>query len=140
MTSLHLLRAYEFAHEAQLDLMKLKDEGIEAILKNELMVGVAPHYSNAVGGVQLFVLEKDVEQARRLLSYESDASNLLTEMFPEASLEPVLSCPKCSSTNHFQGRSALSGLFSLLMFMLPFSLQTKTRYCAACGHKWRVES
>lgn len=49
MSSTRLLRSYEFAHEAQLDLMKLHDEGITASLKNERMVGMAPHYSNAVG-------------------------------------------------------------------------------------------
>lgn len=49
MSSTRILRSYEFAHEAQLDLMKLHDEGITASLKNERLVSMAPHYSNAVG-------------------------------------------------------------------------------------------
>lgn len=138
MNRLRILRSYEFAHEAQLDLMKLHDEDIAAVLKNERMVSMAPHYSNAVGGVQLLVNDEDFDAAAKVLSYEADESALLQEMYPEAPLEPVTACPKCGSMNLIQGRSAWSGLLSLLVFMLPLSIQTKNRYCAACGHRWRV--
>jgi DNA-directed RNA polymerase subunit M/transcription elongation factor TFIIS len=137
MNSYRILRSYEFAHEAQLDLMKLHDEGIAAVLKNERMVSMAPHYSNAVGGVQLLVNDEDFDAAAKVLSYEADESALLQEMYPEAPLEPVTTCPKCGSTNLIQGRSAWSGLLSLLVFMLPLSIQTKNRYCAVCGHRWK---
>lgn len=133
-----LLRAYEHVHEAQLDYMKLKDEGLDPYLKNQLMVHTAPHYSNAVGGVQLMVPFDQVEQALQILSLENDQSGALTDLFPDADFEPVAACQACGSRDLFQGRSILSGLFSLIVFILPISLPSRITHCASCGHSWKT--
>jgi hypothetical protein len=137
MNRIRRLRSYEFVHEAQLDLIKLHDEGIAAVLKNERMVSMAPHYSNAVGGVQLLVNDEDFDAAARVISYEADESALLQEMYPEAPLEPVTACPTCGSTNLIQGRSAWSGLLIYLATTLPISLRNQNVSCATCGHRWK---
>lgn len=137
MTS-RLLRSYEFAHEAQLDLMKLHDEEIVAYLKNDMMVGITPHFSNAVGGVQLLVRDADFERAATLLSLERDSEDALMELFPEATSDPVPTCPKCQSRDVFQGRSFWSGILFYLVATLPISIRNNTMHCASCGKSWKT--
>lgn len=56
--SYRLLKSYEFTHEAYLDLAKSQDEHVHAFLKNDTIVSIAPHYSNAIGGILLVVPEE----------------------------------------------------------------------------------
>lgn len=53
---------------ANLIKAKLQDAGIDSFLANENIVGIQPFYSNAVGGIQLQVLESDAEHAIAILN------------------------------------------------------------------------
>lgn len=62
-----VLRTYFFAIQAEMDLNKLKDEGIDAFLSDEYM-GSFSSFGVATGGVKLHVSEEDLERAQNILS------------------------------------------------------------------------
>lgn len=66
-----LFKTYPHLHLANLDLIKLKDEGIEAHAIDQNM-GSYGFESVAVGGVKVFVLEEDYERAVEVLGYEKE--------------------------------------------------------------------
>lgn len=134
--SYRLLKSYEFAHEAYLDLAKLQDEQIHAFLKNDTMVSIAPHFSNAVGGVLLVVPEEQWEAANELLSTSHNSQHLLENLFPGVSAENVTTCPKCGSANVFQGRSIVSGILIWLISTLPVSIRKNRFHCSSCDYAW----
>lgn len=53
--------------EAELAKGVLESAGIESFLADDNIVAVAWHYSNAVGGIKLFVRAENAETARELL-------------------------------------------------------------------------
>lgn len=138
--SYRLLKSYEFAHEAYLDLTKLQDEQIHAFLKNDTMVSIAPHYSNAVGGVLLFVPEEQWDLANQHLFGNKDSQHLLEDLFPGSSSEDMRTCPKCSSSDVFQGRSLVSGILIWIISALPISIRKNRFHCASCGHSWSLKT
>ena len=48
----------------------LESAGIESFLADDNIVGIAWHYSNAVGGIKLFVRAEDAEAAQELLQQD----------------------------------------------------------------------
>ncbi len=138
--SYRILKSYEFSHEAHLDLAKLQDEGIRAFLKNDTMVSIAPHYSNAVGGVLLVVESAQWDFANRLLLGNQDTEQMLQELYPDSKPEENRQCTRCGSRDVFQGRSVLSGIMFLILFVLPVSLRKNRFHCATCDHSWREKA
>ncbi len=61
------VQTFTLPSEAAILRARLEGEGIECFLQNELTLQVQPFYSNAVGGVQLQVREKDLEAALEIL-------------------------------------------------------------------------
>ncbi len=59
--------SFTLPQDAYLVKGSLESEGIEIILKDELTAQVNNFYSNAIGGVKLFVKECDYEKAYRIL-------------------------------------------------------------------------
>ena len=138
-SSYRILKTYEFLHKANMDLMKLKDEGIDAHMADQHTVSLAPYYAQAVGGIKLYVAEEDVERASDILSPDDIADEQLESYFEAEGFEPALRCPNCNSPNIYQERSFLSGLFFLFTFFLPVSI-SKNRYrCVKCDHQWEPE-
>lgn len=135
--SYRLLYSYEFAHEAYLHQARLKDANIPCYLKNETMVSLAPHYSNAVGGVQLFVHIDYFDEAIELVSFRVNNEDQVEQALHLDSSDNVTSCPKCSSSNVIYGRSIWSGLLFLIFFMLPVSMRNRSLHCANCSHVWK---
>ena len=76
-----LVKSYQYSSEAQIFCGKLESEGIEVYLRDNHIVDSNPIWSNAVGGVKLFVKEEDFEKANEILStvspYSVDEKNNL---------------------------------------------------------------
>jgi DNA-directed RNA polymerase subunit RPC12/RpoP len=136
-SSYRILKTYDFLHQADLDLIQLRDEGLDVYKTDSNTVNLVPFYSNAVGGIKIYVAEEDWERAREILSNETTHENDLRELFPDENIEPVMRCPNCHSTNIFQERSILSGLFFLITFFLPVSLPKNKYHCVRCDHTWK---
>lgn len=67
MAILVTLATFDSAPEAHIVKGLLESAGIPSFIHNEYLVGVQWLYSTAVGGVQVQVLEKDLETALYLL-------------------------------------------------------------------------
>jgi DNA-directed RNA polymerase subunit RPC12/RpoP len=84
-----LLRRFQYSSEALIYQGKLESQGIEVFLRDNHTVDSNPLYSNAVGGVKLFVKTEDFEKANEILNeislYAVDDDN-----------QP-LKCPECGA-------------------------------------------
>lgn len=62
-----ILITFTYPQEAYIVRGRLESEGIEVMLKDELTTQVYNFYSNAIGGVKLFVSDADYEAAYKIL-------------------------------------------------------------------------
>jgi len=106
-----LIGRYQYSSEAIIFKGKLESEGIEVFMRDNYMVEANPLYSNAVGGVKLFVKNEDFAKAKDILSqvsqYSLDENNKL------------LKCPNCNAE---QIDMVTSIKDSKSLFALVFSL------------------
>jgi DNA-directed RNA polymerase subunit RPC12/RpoP len=82
----------------------LESAGIEAFLADENTVGVNWLYSNALGGMRLYVNGENAADASRILGLESDStedapSTEETAPLDEETEPEALGCGECGSTN-----------------------------------------
>lgn len=84
-----LLRRFQYSSEAIIYQGKLESQGIEVFLRDNNIVDSNPLYSNAVGGVKMFVKTEDFDKANQILGevslYSVDDDN-----------QPI-KCPKCGA-------------------------------------------
>ena len=88
MPSLVKVRSFLGVAEAELARIRLAMDGISSCLSNAEMVSWAWYYSNAIGGVKLFVSESDAPQAAIILS---------PQPVPPLCQPPRWNCPKCQA-------------------------------------------
>lgn len=81
------LASYTYSAEAQIFKGLLESNGIEVFVRDEFTTNSNPIFSNAIGGVKLFVRPESLEQARKLLGHVNPYSL-------DDSGQPV-ECPKC---------------------------------------------
>lgn len=60
-------KTYSHQHQAEMDLNKLKNEGIKAYLSDKNM-GSFSFLGAATGGVKMHVAEKDIKRVQEVLS------------------------------------------------------------------------
>lgn len=127
--SLIQISNYQFPSEAYLFKAKLQSEGIEVFLQNENTINAEPAWSNAVGGVKLFVFSDDVMKAKQILASVSEFS------VPDQG--ELVTCPNCSSnsltrvTTSKDVKSFFTFLYGLLSLSKP--LFSKQKYkCESC--------
>ena len=119
--------------EAQLAKGKLEAYGIEAFLANENIVSLDRFYSNAVGGLRLQVLDKDVTDAQAILD-EPIPTEIIEEQSGIVYEQPH--CPRCGSLDI--GYETIDRLWSYgLMFVIaPFPVKKSNWKCYDCGAEW----
>lgn len=124
---------YQFSSEAYLFKGKLESEGIEVFLQNENTINTEPAWSNALGGVKIFVNSEDVLKARQIL-----------DAIPEYSLDDkgeLLSCPNCGSqkinmtTTIKDIKSFLAFIYGLLTLSMPLFSKQKHK-CESCNFEF----
>lgn len=124
-----LVRSFQYSSETQIFSGKLESEGIEVYLRDNHTVDSNPIWSNAVGGVKLFVKTQDFEKANEILSnitpYSLDENN------------KPLKCSNCGAeeiemvTSIKDKKTLFAFIFSLLFVLIPF--YSKYRYkCNNC--------
>ena len=124
-----LVRSYQYSSEAQIFCGKLESEGVEVYLRDINTVDSNPIWSNAVGGVKIFVKSDDLEKANKILS---DISQFSVNENNE-----LIKCPNCGAeeiemvTSIKDIKTLLAFIFSLLFVLIPF--YSKHRYkCNKC--------
>ena len=123
--SFTLIGRFQYSAEALIYKGKLESEGIEVYMRDNNTIDSNPLYSNAIGGVKLFVRNDQQEKANTILSqissYSLDDNNKL------------IKCPKCDEeqiemiTSIKDIKSFLSFIFSLL-FVAITPINTKHKY------------
>jgi hypothetical protein len=124
-----LIKRYQYSSEAKIFSNKLESEGIKVYLRDMHTIDSNPLWSNAVGGVKIFVKSEDFERAQMSLSevspYSLDENNELKK------------CPKCNAeevemiTSIKDLKTLFTFAFLVLFTLMPF--YSKHRYkCNNC--------
>lgn len=123
-----LLRRFQYSSEAVIFQGKLESQGIEVFLRDLNTIDSNPLYSNAVGGVKLFVKTEDAVKANEILGevnlYSVDDEN-----------QPIR-CPKCGA-EQVAMETSIDGIksFFRVLFLGVFALLfSKYKYkCQNCN-------
>jgi len=131
--SFKLVKSYQYSSEAQIFYGKLESEGLEVYLRDVNTVDSNPIWSNAVGGVKLFVRSQDFEKAKKILSevsqYSLDENNKL------------IKCSNCGAeeiemvTSIKDLKTFFAFIFSLLFVLMPFYSKYKYK-CNKCNFEF----
>lgn len=129
-----LIGTYQYSSEALIYKGKLESEGITVFIRDNYTVDSNPLYSNAIGGVKLFVNQKDYLKAKDIISQVSKYS-LDDE-------HKLLKCPNCEEeqidmvTSIKDLKSLFAFIFStLLLGTLPFYSKHKYK-CNKCNFEF----
>ncbi len=124
-----LLRRFQYSSEAIIYQGKLESQGIKVFIRDNHVVDTNPLYSNAVGGVKLYVRSEDVDLANQILQeislYSVDDHNKLVK------------CPNCGAeqaemvTSIGSLKMLIAYAISVLLVLLPFFTRHKYK-CANC--------
>lgn len=63
-----LLRRFQYSSEATIYQGKLQSYGIEVFMRDLNLIDTNPFYSNAFGGIKLYVRTEDFEKANDILN------------------------------------------------------------------------
>ncbi len=126
-----LLRRFQYSSEAIIYQGKLESHGIEVFLRDNNIVDSNPLYSNAVGGVKMFVKTEDFDKANEILGevslYAVDDDN-----------QPV-KCPNCGAIQAELVSTIRSWktFFNVIFFGFLALLFEKHKYkCQECNHEF----
>ena len=124
---------YQYTSEALIYKGKLESEGIEVFIRDNNTIDANPLYSNAIGGVKLFVKKEDENLAYLILSQLSE--------FSLDQNNQLMKCPKCGVekvemiTSVKDIKSLIFLVLSILFFLLPFHLKYKYK-CRICNFEF----
>lgn len=128
-----LLRRFQYSSEAVIYQGKLESMGVEVFMRDNNIVDSNPLYSNAVGGVKMFVKTEDFDKANEVLGdvslYSVDDDN-----------QP-LKCPECGAeqvdmvTSIKDWKTFLAFVFSWISSLFPIYAKYKYK-CQNCKHEF----
>jgi hypothetical protein len=117
--------------EAHLLRSQLESAGIPAYLHSEYAVQNEWLGSNLIGGVRVQISELDLEIAREFFA---------AEMIDPPPAAETIPCPACGSGS--TGPDPLPrhvGIFTLLIFHIPWPFIRRRWRCTDCGHRFKLE-
>lgn len=133
--------SFTYPHEAHLVKALLEASDIEVIIKDEFTIQVNNFYSNAIGGVKIFVEKDKAEETLFLL----ENAGYIEKNKPKEKIE-IFSyvykdlCPYCGSTNTI--RKSMAGyifVLSILFLGFPFPFLKRRYHCYDCSKEWKVK-
>lgn len=126
-----LLRRFQYSTEAIIYQGKLESQGIEVFLRDNNIVDSNPLYSNAVGGVKLFVKTEDFDKANEIIN---DVS-----LYSVGDDNQPLKCPECGM-EQIEMENSLDGIksFFRVIFLGAFAqFFSKFKYkCQNCKYEF----
>lgn len=111
----------------------LDAEGIDCVLSDENLVRMDWFWSCLLGGVELWVRQQDLENAKELIDQESPESSDVEAV--GAFSQPH--CPQCQSIDISFRELNKRVAFVSAYFGLPIPLKDADGKCHACGHRWQ---
>ena len=142
-----------FPHEVAVIRGRLEAEGITCFVKDELTVQVYPFCSNAIGGVKLQVLGRDLNHAINILKETGNIKEENLQTFDEPSQINEHSnnqqvtekggeiiCPICGLEEVVQiKKTGWLFLLTSLLFMCPTPFVQKKYYCFNCKQEFKLK-
>ena len=128
MTQSVIVARFSFPLDANIAKSTLESVGIPAFIADEHTVNMQWLYSNAMGGVRLFVPAEYLEEAKEVLNHDFSESVDL-ECGSKAEI-----CPECGSKNlvpYTQGKRSAFLVFLLAGF--PLFFYKHGLKCQECG-------
>lgn len=129
------IAAFQYSSEALIIKGKLESEGIKVFMRDNNTIDSNPIYSNAIGGVKLFVRSQDFQKANETLSKISQYS--LDDN------QKLIKCPKCNEeqidmvTSIKDFKSFLAFLLSVF-FLIAIPFYSKHKYkCYNCKFEFK---
>ena len=123
---------FSFPIDANIAKANLDSVGIPSYIADEHTVNMQWLYSDALGGVRLFVPEQFFEEAREVLSLDfSDDVDLICDVESNR-------CPQCKSQNVFPYTKGKRSAFFVFFFLgLPTFFYKHGLKCTDCNHFWK---
>ncbi len=124
-----LVGRFQYTYEAMIHKGKLESEGIKVYIWDNNTIDLNPQYSNAIGGVKLFVKNEDCQKAEKLLAEISQ--------FSIDDNNQLIKCKKCNEkqiemyASIKDVKSFFSFVISIFLFLIPFHAKYKYR-CNNC--------
>ena len=125
-----LIARFQYSSEATIYKGKIESEGIEVFMRDNATVDANPLYSNAIGGIKLYVKNEDAEKAFQILSHISE--------FSLDDNNQLIKCPNCGAeqiqmmTSIKDVKSLISYVLSVLVLSIP-PIYNKHKYkCNNC--------
>ncbi|HVT59078.1 MAG TPA: hypothetical protein VHR45_11835 [Thermoanaerobaculia bacterium] len=126
------VETFTFPWEAQIAQARLLAEGIHSIIANEHLIRLVA-LSNAIGGIQVQVRERDHVAAAEVLRRRAPLPEIYLVTVPGSEgAEPSLRCPACAGGD-LQAEASPRLVFGLL------PLARRRLRCAGCGASWKLE-
>lgn len=128
-----LIRRFQYSSEAIIYQGKLESMGIEVFLRDNHTIDSNPLYSNAIGGVKLYVRTEDVNKANKVLED--------VNLYSIGDDNKPLECEKCGSekidmiTSVKEWKSFFYFLFLFFVFLFPYNAEHKYK-CQNCKHEF----
>ena len=124
---------YRDLPDAQVAKSLLNSAGIDSFLADENLVRIDWLWSNMIGGVKLFVRDRDAEAAKKLLEQAP----------PEAFDVPGVGeyrqprCPQCQSLDVALDPLDKGIAYAGLLVSLPIPIGMRGYKCNSCGQEWQ---
>lgn len=119
------LTTYTYNTETYVLVARLESEGITATIRNEHTLSQQQFLSNAVGGLDVQVMEKDLLKAKQILKQLEEENKTVVPPELAKGYEKVLVyCPECESTNVYRKKG-------LVLF------GGREHRCADCNYTWK---
>lgn len=132
MNNLVKFKFYETALQANRDKQILAENNINSFIANEQLIQSDWLLSQAVGGIQLQVFEKDFHEAEKILTEYKENENFALEA--EHTIDNPdfdFVCPECGS-NHLYKDDSSTSFFGISI------LSSENYVCYYCGNKFKV--
>lgn len=126
MSRLEIVRTFYDLPAAEVARSVLLGHGIPSHLLDAHLAGSAWHFTFALGGIRLAVLDDHAELARQVLEVPKAPDG-----------DPIDICPDCGADDVFRQGSLIAGALGFLISALPFPVAFGRRHCRACGASWR---
>lgn len=143
MNNLVTIRTYDNYVQAHVTKCRLEEEGISVYLKDEQTVTMYWIWSQALGGIKLQVLEKDVAAAESILEEDEkqfDDDKEQPAYFDEdrSQLDPNNKiCIYCGSKNTKAEQYDKGWAYTAMLFLgFPVSVKSEKWHCFHCSKKF----
>ena len=132
-----LAKVFTDPNEANLCKVQLDLNDIEHYEENENTSTMNWLYTNAIGGIKIFIDEKDVEKAQKIFDRKEETDDVeYIEADELKTSEEAMSCPECGSTNFTFVRYNPLLIVLFWFTILPFLKKSNKYQCLECYHKW----